>query len=150
MGELEERAKEYWCKWRPQDLSLTETNWIPTNWPAKTVWCYVNMTDTNATCVFALPKWYPAEDCTLHLVLQKASNVPGFSVRSADGNAVASTTATAGTYREMVLAWRSDIQNWIVHQYTLATTAYYISGSSRGSIPYSNLPNDEFLPVIRQ
>lgn len=108
------------------------------------------MTDTNSTCVFALPKWYPTEDCTLHLVLQKASNVPGYYLRSADGNNVSSSTSTSAVYREVVLAWRSDIQNWIVSQYTLVTAGYYISGSSRGSTPYSNLANDEFLPVIRQ
>jgi hypothetical protein len=151
VGELENGAGEYWCKWTSTSLSITATNWIPTNWPARTVWCFVTADNTNTAVVIAMPNWKPQKNCALHLLVNKPANAPGFYFRSANGENVSWTTSTSATFREIVIAWRADIQQWLVSTYTISLTPYYIAGERRGSAGYSALPEDgTFAPVVLQ
>ena len=145
IAELEDAASEYWCKWTTNSLSVAETNWIPTNWPARNVYCFV-VTDAEGIQI-ALPDWSPATACTLHLLVVKSA-AGSMVLSTANGSALQSMTGTSGAYRDIALSWRPGI-GWICRHYAMATTSHVASGASRTSVAASALPEDSaFAPVV--
>ena len=142
---VERRLEEYWCKWTTN--SLAATNWIPTNWPARNVHCFV-LVNTSTAPHFFLPDWSPAEDCTLHLYVSQVSGGPGFFVQTANGTGISNNDTTAATYREFVFSWVQAAQTWCFKSIPLQLQPYTVSGSVRLSVPNSRLPEDSrFTPA---
>ncbi len=154
VGAVEGMLEEYWCKWTDATLSATEINWIPTNWPARTVWCYCYITfTTNDTVTFRLPAWTPDNDCTLHLVLLRPANHAAMRIETANGTAFRTVSNTSSaTYNDTVFCWRAEIGQWIASPVYMAAVPYAIPpAGSRVNIATSALPEDSrFAPVHAQ
>lgn len=150
VGAVEGMLEEYWCKWSTESLSpLPATNYIPTNWPARKVYC-VFANDQTVEFRISLPdNWYPDESCELHLVLWKMlTNSPSISVY-AEGGAVTSLTGTSITGREGIFRYRPGY-GWIFTSHAYTGAPYNIRDGVRRQIQNATWPNDEkFTPVIQ-
>ncbi len=144
VGELEARSEEYWCKWTSASISSNTTYKIPTNWPARTVYCHVYCEQQGV--VLAFPDWTPDAPCTLHLVVNKTSG-GGIVLQAADGSALQTMTSSGSIIRDLVFSFVPSV-GWVTAYYTLAANSHVISGETRASIPASLLPEDgRFAPV---
>lgn len=147
VGEVETLLEEYWCKWTDDSISFSQTNWIPTNLPARTVWCFVSFTSTNDAPYIALPNFAPAADHTIHLVVNKPSGSPGFYIVSEAGHNLAWSTTSSLQVRDVALEYRRNV-GWYVVNRTMPTSPYTIINGVRQTIQSSRLPEDwRFLPT---
>ena len=150
VGELEETADEYWCKWTSSSISSESTNWIPTNWPARTVYCYVYC--DSGTFTFVVPSiasFAPAKAHTLHLRIFKTAEATVY-IRAVNGNtALGSLTGGSIIHRDIELAWRPEIASWICTQVHIDAAPYYTeSDTGAKHIRQSSLPEDgRFAPT---
>lgn len=150
VGELEESAEEYWCKWTSSSLSIIATNWIPVDWPARTVYCYAYCASgTNTIAVPADEDFAPAAAHTLHLRIFKAADAAVYVRAAGGGSAIASLTGGSIIHRDVVLAWRPGI-GWICTQITISAAPMAVGSDDWTRHVYaSDLPEDEtFAPVI--
>lgn len=145
---LEERAEEYWCQWSTDSLEpLPATNWIPTNWPARRVLCFVPNSTTTGYRI-ALPNWDPDADCELRLGLWKAAtnNFQSILLEAGGGN-VSSLTGNGAQGRECILRYKVGV-GWVFTAHTYTGVPYHIKNGIRRNINNSSLPEDEkFAPV---
>ena len=127
------------CKWTTGtggSLSANTSYWIPTGWPARTVYCYVYC--DAAGVVVTLPDWSPTEELALHLVVTKTA--AGTIVVQTDGGlALLSLTTSNAAYREIFLRFVPSI-GWVSSYYTMAANAHVVSGSGRANVQDSLLP----------
>lgn len=136
---------EYWCKWTSASLSSNTTYKIPTNWPARTVYCHVFCEQQGV--VLAFPDWTPDAPCTLHLVVNKASG-GGLILQTANGSVLQTMTSSGSIIRDLVLSFVPSV-GWVTAYYTLAANSHVVSGETRSSIQLSLLPEDgTFAPVV--
>lgn len=150
VGELEERTEEYWCKWTGDSLTTSGTNWIPTDWPARSVYCYVYCASgTNTIATPPQEDFAPAAAHTLHLRIFKAADATVYVRAAGGGGALASLTGGSIIHRDVVLAWRPGI-GWICTQITISAAPMAVGADDRTRHVYaSDLPEDDrFAPVI--
>ncbi|MBR3583175.1 MAG: hypothetical protein IKO01_07020 [Kiritimatiellae bacterium] len=146
VGEVEWMLEEYWCKWTGASLSNTQPNWIPTNWPARTVHCFVVLSAAGTTNIIGFPDWSPQEPRTLDLHWYKAAAGAGI-LQTADGTSIISTTGTSASFYECLISFVPDV-GWVFVRSTV-TQPVILSGNSRVYIGGSHLPEDgTFAPVI--
>ena len=147
VGEVETQLEEYWCKWQ-SNMSNTNVNWIPTNWPARTVHCVIALTTAGATNIVAFPDWSPEEPHTLDLYLYKSASGAGI-LTTADGTAIASSTGTSGGYSRCTLSYAPNV-GWLVVRHTI-NQPFFVVGSTMRYPIVSALPEDgTFAPVVEQ
>lgn len=143
---LEAATGEYWCKWPGDSLSTTETNWIPTNWPTRTVYCYAYC--ESGTYNIAVPSntvFAPAAPHTLHLRVFKTADATVY-IRTAGGSSLGSFSGNSIIHRDVELAWRPGI-GWICTQTHIDAAPQYSSNdSSAKHVRGADLPDDGFLP----
>lgn len=142
---LEERAEEYWCKWTSESIASNTTYKIPTNWPARTVYCHVYCERQGVVLVF--PDWTPTDPYILHLIINKASG-GGLALQAANGRALQTLTSSTAFLREVVFQFVPSV-GWVTTYYTLGTPSHVINGDNRSSIQASLLPEGgDFAPVL--
>ena len=56
------------------------------------------------------------------------------------GYTLSLTSSSSATYREVVISWKSALGMWFVSTYTLATSSYVATSSSRVLIQNADLP----------
>lgn len=144
VGALEEGAAEYWCKWTSgASLSSNTTYWIPTDWPARTVYCHVYCNLQGVVIMF--PNWTPTQACTLHLVVNKTAD-GGISLKTENGSGLQTMTSSSAIIRDVVFRFIPSV-GWVTFYYTLGANSHVISGDARSSIQASILPEGgDFAP----
>lgn len=134
---LEAQTDEYWCTWAATKLADGVENWIPTNWPARKVWCclYINRW---GDFTISMPNWAPPEPCELHLLIRKQGGTNSvLTVKGPDGTTIASSAAASASSRVCEFYYH-PATGWIAG----ATTW------SQSLIPIETLPDDTtFLPT---
>lgn len=99
VGALDARTDEYVCTWVASNLVSGVANWIQTNWPARKIWCFVNI-NAQGDYSIAMPDWTPAEPRELHLAIRKQSGTnTTMAVYAPDGSGIASSATSSITYR---------------------------------------------------
>ena len=147
---LEAQESEYWCKWTSASISTSATNWIPTNWPARTVYCFAYC---DGSYEFALPSvtnFAPAEAHTLHLRVFKTADGTVYVRSAGGGTALASFTGNSIIHRDVELAWRPGI-GWICTQTHIDAAPQYSSNDAAAKhVRGADLPEGEskFKPVV--
>lgn len=148
VGALENRAEEYWCQWNTDSLApIPATNYIPTNWPARKVLCFLPNSTTTGYRI-ALPNWEPDEDCELRLGLWKAvtNNFQSILV-DAGGGQVSVVSGNGAQGRECIFRYKFGI-GWVFTSHSYTGVPYHIRNGIRRNIPNASLPDDEtFAPV---
>ena len=145
LAELEARAEEYWCMWW-RTLSTTNINWIPTDWPARNVMCYVVFSKLSETNTVRFPAWSPNEPRTLTLYLYKAQNGSGV-LQTADGNSLVSMTGGSAQFYQCNMSYLPGI-GWTFIRTTLQQP--YILYEDGRTYPSTSLLPDQtsmFLPL---
>ena len=149
VGWVEERLEEYWCQWNTDSLApFPATNWIPTNWPARRVLCFVPNSTTTGYRI-ALPDWEPSEDCELRLGLWKAAtnNFQSIIVEAGGGN-VSTLSGNGAVGRECILRYKVGV-GWVFTGHSYTGVPYHIRNGVRRNIQNASLPDDgRFAPVI--
>lgn len=149
VGEVEGMLEEYWCQWTTDSLApVPATNFIPTNWPARKVLCFVPNTTTTAYQI-ALPNWEPDEDCELRLGLWKAAtnNFQSLFVL-AGGGQISVVSGNGAVGRECIFRYKVG-EGWVFTAHSYTGVPYHIRNGIRRNIYNSTLPEDAtFAPVI--
>ncbi len=127
-------------------MSASEINWIPTNWPARTVHCLASFTVSGTTNIIAFPDWSPDEPRTFDLYMYKSAAGSGI-LQSADGTTVVSATGTSANYSRCIVSYAPGV-GWMMVRYTI-TQPVFIVGEKRMYPTVVALPEDgTFAPVI--
>lgn len=137
LDEVETLLDEYWCTWAATKLADGVENWIPTNWPARKVWCclYINRL---GNFTISMPNWTPPAPCELHLLVRKQAGTNSvLVVKAPDGTTLASSAATSASSRVCEFYYH-PATGWITGAITW----------SQSLIPIATLPDDTtFLPT---
>ena len=127
-------------------MSGDKTNWIPTNWPAQTVHCFVCFTNSATTNIVALPDWVPPEPLTLNLYVYKTADGQGI-LQTATGTSIVTVTGASSSFSKCALNFIPNI-GWCVIRNTVSQPIFVV-GSTRLYPLVSGLPEDgTFAPVI--
>ena len=149
IAELEWETSEYWCKWNVNDLSVVQTNWVPTNWPAKRICVEVRSLGASNTAVIALrPGWAPPKNCDIEFVF------PGWVADSGTVKIqIGSTLFSGGTYsnsssavfQKVNLHWDTNWACWTPTKSAFAN--YWNRLNTNGSTVNYKVGNALFPPV---
>lgn len=147
LGMVEDELEEYWCMWTSDSLPEAGTYSFPsTNWPARTVYCYINCTIDGI--VLEVPDWSPDEARTLVFRIYKSAS-GSISFATSGGSSINSFSGTSTGVREYRFEYRSGL-GWMASVLSLINVPYSIDRASRISW-FDVLPEDgTFAPVVSE
>jgi hypothetical protein len=92
--------------WGNDLLSPSATNWIPVDWPARTVTCIVNITNITGTYTIAMPNFTPEHECRFLLINRKVgSSNTTVRILAPSGTALATSAASSQSFRSAEFIW---------------------------------------------
>lgn len=160
-SKIENELEEYWCKWDNTVLQGNSTNWIPTNWPASNIRCFVyigaSSDSTHSNVCIALPQWEPNEPRKLDFLVTKAAKCTNLVFKVAEGPATSSsynfiTYTTASTkYGWLELSYHPGV-GWLSLPHTVAGHYFSTNGFRRTTVagmPSTWLPSGTGEGVLK-
>lgn len=151
IAELEWDTSEYWCKWDANDLSTTQTNWVPTNWPAKRVVLELRGVGSNKVAVIAIrPGWQPPRPCELRIVMPGLVSGSGtFKVqlgKTLFQSASFSASGTSTSFTIYSLYWDPVWKLWTPTKTAFAN--YWNRFDTNAAVANFCVGNSNFKPVF--
>lgn len=147
-SKIENELEEYWCKWDNTVLQGNSTNWIPTNWPARNIRCFVyigaSSDSTHSNVCIALPQWEPNEPRKLDFLVTKAAKCTNLVFKVAEGPATSSSynfityTTASAKYGWLELSYHPGV-GWLGLPHTVA--AHYCSTNGFRRTTVANMPS---------
>lgn len=120
VGVLESAVwSDLYVQWPSSILSTSEVNWIPTNWPARSIVVNIAMGSMTNLMLGIPGGWNPDEDCMITFRVLRGASSGSLSVCIGQNNV--NSPITSGTARYVfAFRWLAAPKTWVLWRWTLS------------------------------